>query len=86
MNYTAIEEEQRMANVVFNNTIVALAQEGYITEEQSNEIRKNYSIILETGNWLPGWLTKALKLEKGFQRVSMAKIVGRGEEIDGQNQ
>lgn len=81
MNLITLTEEEltRHANLVFVETIAALAQEKLLTAEQADDTILNYSIILESPSWLPSYLAKWLKIDNDKFRWRVVRAVGRKE-------
>lgn len=61
-------------------SVEGLRKEGYITQEQSNDICTNYSLILESKKWLPVFLGEMLRLKDDGLSLRLVKAVGREKE------
>jgi hypothetical protein len=72
-------EFQQHLNNSFVNTIHALCAEGYITEDQRDEIVTHYSIIMESPKWMPKILCKWLGLKEDKVVYRLVKAVGRSK-------
>ena len=72
-------EFQQHLNNSFMNTIHALCAEGFITEDQRDEIGTNYSVIMESSNWMPRVLCKWLGLKDDKVVYRLVKAVGRSK-------
>ena len=67
-----------VSNSVMTSVIGGLMKEGYLTEEQVNDIGKNYSIIIEKKSWVPVYLAKILGLDTDKDAyVRLVKAIGR---------
>lgn len=67
----------RFANNILGNVIIGLQKEGYLTQNECDEIGINYSVVVETTTWLPKWLSKWLKLEDDHLNFRLCKAIGR---------
>ena len=59
--------------------IDSLRIEGYLTQEQADELHTHYSVIIESRSWMPEFLANWLGLSKDSMSVRMVKAIGRME-------
>ena len=65
------------ANRALNVTVDGLQMEGFITKEQADHIHTNYSLIIESRSWLPGFLADWLGMKKDAMSLRLVKAIGR---------
>ena len=69
----------KQTNYTLGAVVDGLRREGFLTQDQANQIHTNYSIIIESKNWLPEFLTKWMRMKDTTLKIRLVKAIGREE-------
>lgn len=67
----------KQVNYTKGALVDGMRREGFITEEQANELHTHYSVIVENKGWLPEFLAKFLDLKDSSLRIRLVRAIGR---------
>ncbi len=78
--YTFTDTELlELLNQTYINTISALYKEKLLTDENAGIAQHHYSVIVESSEWVPKFLTKWLGLKDGQIGMRLVRVVNREE-------
>jgi hypothetical protein len=66
-----------LVNSAYVSTILALHKEGLITEGNAGKAQHNYSVIIESPQWLPKFLSKWLNFKDDQIGIRLARVINR---------
>lgn len=66
---------QLHANLVLVEIVNSLTKEGFINKEKSDDVLKNYAVVVENDSWLPEFLQKFFEIDDGKMRYKMVKRI-----------
>ena len=67
----------KQVNYTKGSLIDGMRREGFITEDQANELHTHYSVIIEHRGWLPDFLANFLNLKDSSLRIRLVRAIGR---------
>jgi hypothetical protein len=66
-----------LVNASYINTISALYKEGLLTDENAGKAQHHYSVIIESPQWMPKFVTKWLGIKDDQINMRLVRAVNR---------